>query len=266
MENGQKERMIYCNHENEDDRCITGTWSIDELRAAFAFGYKLIDTTEVWSYDTERGEPQDMNRHNTMSYTELVAHANREERRQRDTPGFFTSYTNTFIRIKAEASGYPLNCESEAQKEEYIKNFYRENNVLLRKHKIVKNDTLYNIAKYFLNSLCGKLIQKEGTSYTILHNPSELQFFLNSDLHEIIDIYCCNDNYVVVNWKLKSDDDGNEVEPKPGFAKQSEKNVCITTGIQTTTNARLRLHSELNKLNERFFLYGHGQHNISPTK
>lgn len=246
--------MVYCNHENENDRCITGTWSIDELRVAFEKGYRLIDTTEVWIYETEQGDPQDMNKENRMAYDELVENLRQNRRELGTTNGFFTSYTNTFIRLKAESAGYPENCETEAQKEEYILNFYRENNILLRKHKIKKNEALYKVIKSLLNGLFGKLAQKPVNSFTtIIHDIDELNFYLNSDLHEINDVYCCNDNYIVLNWQMKRDDLDNEVETTPGFARQAEKNVSITTGIQTTTNARLRLYSELDKLGDRCF-------------
>lgn len=89
--------MVYCNHENENDRCITGTWSIDELRVAFEKGYRLIDTTEVWIYETEQGDPQDMNKENRMAYDELVENLRQNRRELGTTNGFFTSYTNTFI-------------------------------------------------------------------------------------------------------------------------------------------------------------------------
>lgn len=152
------------------------------------------------------------------------------------------------------STGYPENCETEAQKEEYILNFYRETNILLRKHKYKKNEALYKVIKSLLNGLFGKLAQKPVNSFTtIIHDIDELNFYLNSDLHEINDVYCCNDNYIVLNWQMKRDDLDNEVETTPGFARQAEKNVSITTGIQTTTNARLRLYSELDKLGDRCF-------------
>lgn len=250
----QKEIFVYCTHEEIEKRCITGTWSTDELRLAFENGYQLVKVIEVWHYETERGESQNVNQNNTMSYQELVNHVNGLERRHRSTPGFFTDYQNCFIRIKTEASGFPLDCETDAQKEEYIVNFYRENNIFLRWDNIKRNDTLKNLSKSLLNSLFGKLIERSThLSTDILHNPQDLRFYLNSDIHEIVDLYCCNDNYVVLNWKMKTDQEGEEIELSPGFPRSEQKTVCLTSGIQTTTNGRVRLYSELKKLKERCF-------------
>lgn len=38
---------------------------------------------------------------------------------------------------------------------------------------------------------------------TIVNNEEDFAFFLNSDVHQIMDIYCPNDNYVILQWQFK---------------------------------------------------------------
>lgn len=68
-------------------------------------------------------------------------------------------------------------------------------------------------------------------------------FLLNSDLHQIMDIYCPNDNYMILQWQFK---DGRAEK-----TNENIKNVCLTSGIQTTTTGRLRLNEELQRLQNR---------------
>jgi len=39
-----------CTHSDEE-RCIFGTWVVDEVRKAIEMGYVLVEVYEVWEYD-----------------------------------------------------------------------------------------------------------------------------------------------------------------------------------------------------------------------
>lgn len=237
---------IQCPHD-EEERSITGVWSMDELHTAFDRGYKLMELYELWEYDVEVGTEQCINM-SGMTYESLFDQLEKIERKRKNN-GFFTAYQKTFIRIKGEASGFPNWCITDEDREKYILDFYRENNVLLRREHIKRNPTFRALAKLMLNALYGKLIQQNrnvGTS--ILRFPHDLRFYLNSDVHEILDLYCCNDDYVVLTWRIR-----DSIELIPGFRRNEPRNICITSGIQTTATARLRLYSEIEKLGERCF-------------
>jgi len=72
-----------CQHSSDAERAISGTWVLDELRVVLTKGYKMMDIHEIYEYavtqyDTASGEG-----------------------------GLFVEYINTFLKLKAEASGFP---------------------------------------------------------------------------------------------------------------------------------------------------------------
>lgn len=241
-----------CSH-SENERSISGVWSLCELKAAFERGYRLIKVFEVWSYNTETGLTKNGSTKESIMYDDLQEIQSKQNENNVDL-GFFTAYQKTFIQLKGEASGFPNYCQTDEEKKRYIVDFYHLNDVVLRFECVQNNSTKRSLAKLMLNSLYGKLIQQENRSYTaILRDPSDLTFYLNSDHYEIVDFYCINDNYAVLSWRYKTDEDGNEIRLNPAFERSKQKNICLTTGIQTTTAARLRLYSELEKLGNRCF-------------
>lgn len=260
-----------CKHDITQ-RALTDVWSTCELKVAFENEYRLLKTHELWYYDIETGidsikiSPAD----HDVTYDTLRERVLKQEKLNADlegknifeiidirqehlneTKGLFTEYLNTFIKMKAEASGFPFDCVTQSQKEQYIVDYFKENNVILKMENIEKNPSKRALAKILMNALYGKLIQREKSmNKTILKDPADLQFYLNSDLHEVTDIYIPNDNYVSVSWRYKEDEEtGKPINPSPIHeSKGNNRHVCLTSGIQTTTNARLRLYSEMKLL------------------
>lgn len=268
-----------CMHSVEQ-RAITGVYSTCELKLAFKHGYRLIKTFELWYYDIESGvnegiiAAEDKN----ITYNELRQRLIEQENREveiedtikqqesvfdgvsirqnelKKTDGFFTKYLNTFIKMKAEASGFPFGCDSIEEKEQHIIDFFKANNIILKMENIQDNPAQRASAKMLMNALYGKLIQREMTlNQSILKEPRDLQFYLNSDIHEVTDIYCPNNSYAIVSWRYRDDLDMSQpinVSPiHPG--KNTKRHVCLTSGIQTTSNGRIKLYSEMFKLSER---------------
>jgi len=71
-----------CQHFSDAERAITGTWVLDELRLALTKGYKVLEIHEVYEY--------------AVTQYDTSAEG-----------GLFVDYINTFLKLKAEASGYP---------------------------------------------------------------------------------------------------------------------------------------------------------------
>ena len=65
-----------CQH-TDSERSLTGTWVTSELQKALELGYRLDCIHEVWHFPESS---QDL----------------------------FASYINTFLKIKQEASGFPM--------------------------------------------------------------------------------------------------------------------------------------------------------------
>jgi hypothetical protein len=72
-----------CQHLSDTERCIDGTWVIDEVRLAVTKGYKILEILEVYQYEVIQYNPET------------------------GDEGLFVEYINTFLKLKAEASGYP---------------------------------------------------------------------------------------------------------------------------------------------------------------
>lgn len=89
-----------CPH-SEEERCFTGTWISFELKKAVEKGYKIISVHEVWDYE--------------LTVFDGVS-----------SGGLFVEYVNTFLKIKQECSGYPSQCVTEEEKQNYINDYFQK--------------------------------------------------------------------------------------------------------------------------------------------
>ncbi|XP_016841608.1 uncharacterized protein LOC107981175 [Nasonia vitripennis] len=76
-----------CNHERLEDRELTGTWVSEELKKAVRLGYKITVIYEIWQYKVKQYNPE------------------------KNEPGLFVDYINTFFKLKQQASGYASDCK-----------------------------------------------------------------------------------------------------------------------------------------------------------
>jgi len=81
---------------SDEERCIVGTWVVDEVRKAVEMGYDLMDVNEFWEYEV----------------TCFVKDTN--------SAGIFAEYVNMFLKLKQESSGFPSWVQSEENKDKYI--------------------------------------------------------------------------------------------------------------------------------------------------
>ena len=65
----------------------------------------------------------------------------------------FRRYINTFLKIKQEASGFPPQCETEEEKQNYIQEIFRREKIVLDSSSIEKNPVRRTIAKLYGESL-----------------------------------------------------------------------------------------------------------------
>ncbi|XP_055714928.1 uncharacterized protein LOC129809144, partial [Phlebotomus papatasi] len=103
-----------CLH-SDDERSLTGIWSIDEVRLAIDHGYVITKCFEVWSYRTS------------------------QYNRETGERGLFADYVDNFLKIKQEASGWPPGVESESDKDNYIREFFENEGIQLDKENIRVN-------------------------------------------------------------------------------------------------------------------------------
>ena len=204
-----------CTHLKEEDRSFTGTWVTIELFEALDRGYKLLDVYEVWHFSE------------TAQYEKASGEG-----------GIFAGYIDTFLRIKQESSGYPDWCMTEQDKIKFKQDYFEAEGIRLE--NVEKNKGMRAIAKIMLNSLWGKLAQRENMTKTeYISEPSKF-FDLVTNPNKIVkNVDICRENLLLVNW----DDTESTVEP------HACSNVIVAAFV--TVQARLKLYGILEKLYER---------------
>ena len=96
-----------CTHSDEE-RCIIGTWVVDEVRKAEEMGYSVMDVFEFWEYEV----------------TFFDKHIN--------TGGLFAGY----VKLKQKSTGYTSRVHSEDDKNKYIEDYRRAEGIALHKASV----------------------------------------------------------------------------------------------------------------------------------
>jgi hypothetical protein len=144
-----------CTHETDAERALTGTRVMDELRLAVQKGYEVKEMYEVYEY--------------------AVTQYNRAT----GDGGLFVKYINTFLKLKAEASGYPSFVRTPADEDQYVQTFFTCEGIMLNKEAIKLNASKRALAKLCLNSFWSKLTERSNRTQTkIVADPHELYRFL----------------------------------------------------------------------------------------
>ena len=154
--------------------------------------------------------------------------------------GLFTGYINTFLKLKQQASGYSEYCKTEEERENYIKQYYLHEGILLDKNLIQKNPGLRSLSKLALNSFYGKFGQRTNMKKTKFVTDVGLLYNLLTDpSKEVTDFHIMNEDIVEIEYKTTEDFEPLSV------------NTNVTVAAFCTSWARLKLWSVMNKLQER---------------
>ena len=192
------ERSHRCVH-TEEERCLIGTWPAPELQEAINRGYVIRHVYEVWHF------PSKSNR-------------------------MFSSYVNTFLKMKQEASGWPEWVEDDEDKRvQYVQDYLDKEGVQLEPTNIQKNPGRRSLAKMMLNSFWGKYGQQGNKSQVeAISEPSRLHELLNDDTHIVQTLR------VMIELVYKQVDDEESVPA----------NINIFVACLTTCWARLKFYRE----------------------
>ena len=206
-------RSPICHH-TRAQRTLTGTWCTPELEKAVELGYEIEHVYEVWHFEESR-------------------------------EGLFESYVNNWLKLKQEASGWPSDVGNDEQnRQEYIRNYYEKEGILLDYNKIAYNPGLRSVAKIALNSMWGKFGQNlNKTQIKAFNDPREFHQFLESDSIEVLQVAVRNEDIVEVQFRYREKD----VKVNP--------NLNIFIAAFTTCWARLRLYEALELLGNRVIYY-----------
>jgi len=206
-----------CQHHSDVERFLEGTWVIDEVRLAVDKGYKILEILEVYEYEVTRYD------------------------RETGDGGLFVDYINTFLKLKAEASGYPSWVRTKDDEDRYIDQFYKNEGIRLDRDAIRYNAAKRGLAKLCLNSMWGKLTERSNRTQTkLISNPEELYRFLATPGIEVHSMLFANDDVVWISWQHSAD------ELVPSLRHTNE-----VIGAYVTAGARIHLYGFLDKLQEK---------------
>jgi G:T-mismatch repair DNA endonuclease (very short patch repair protein) len=199
---------------SDSDRAIVGVWCTPELHKALEKGYKILTTYEVYhwpkytKYDRTTGEG-----------------------------GLFTTYVNTFLKFKQQASDWPEWCKTEEDKKKYLSDYALNEGIQLDWDTIERNPGLRSVAKLCLNSFWGKWGQRMNLKQSgYIYEVDEFYQYVTDPTKEIIDFHIINEDTIQVEWEHK-----DEFIPD-----DTRTNIFLATF--TTCWARLKLYSVLEAL------------------
>jgi hypothetical protein len=93
-------------------RALTATWVVDEVRVAVGNGYLILKIHELYEYEITQYHPK------------------------AGEGGHFVQYIDTFLKLKAEASGYPGWVRGPEDEDKYIRYFRESEGIELDKAAI----------------------------------------------------------------------------------------------------------------------------------
>ena len=116
-----------CDHTDEE-RMLTGTWVSLEIEKALSLGYRMVKKYSAWHFpETTQYDPET------------------------SEGGLWAQYTDLWLKLKQEASGYPSWCQSEADRRRYVREYEEKENIRLDPAKIRHNPGLRSLSKMMLN-------------------------------------------------------------------------------------------------------------------
>jgi hypothetical protein len=220
-----KGKQKICNH-SENERAFTGTWTTVEIKEALKQGYKVLKIYEVLHYNE------------TSQYDPITR-----------TGGIFTTYINQFLKMKTEASGYPIGCTTEILKDKYINDFLLVEGILLEKTNIKLNEGMRAIAKLMLNSFWGRFgMQSNKKQYKLIRKTSDWFSLISDDRYVVHDVDFTHKNYLQVYFSEKN------------YYFESTADVNVVLACFVCAYGRLKMLNELTKLDDRALYMDTGEH------
>ena len=125
-------------HETASESALTASWFVDEVWVAVQHGYTVLKIHEFYEYEVTRYDPKT------------------------GEGGHFLQYIDTFLKLKAEASGYPGWVQGLEDEDWYVQLFRDSEGIELDKNMMQKNAAKRWLAKLCLNSFWRKLTESSN--------------------------------------------------------------------------------------------------------
>ena len=149
----------------------------------------------------------------------------------------FVDYINTFLKLKAEASGYPGWVHCPEDEDRYVDSFWLSEGIRLDMEAIRHNAAKQGLAKLSLNSVWGKLTERNDRSMTkIIKEPKAVYGFLSTP-GIVTNLVIASDDVVWITWKYAAE------EQVPSLRHTNE-----VIGAYVTAGARIHLYRYVDRL------------------
>ena len=207
------ERTPQCAH-SDDERALIGTWCTPEIMEANRQGYAILQLYEVWHFP------------NTSNL-------------------LFKHYVDTFLKLKQEASGWPVEVGNDPEKQhEYVVNYLLHEGIQLEPDKIEKNPGKRSTAKMMLNSFWGKFGEQPNKNQVeTFTSPSAFYKLLLNEEQQIHSIRIVNEHMIEVVHNCIDE------------AIPPQVNINIFVACFTTCWARLKLYEALHHLQQQVLYF-----------
>jgi hypothetical protein len=134
--------------------------------------------------------------------------------------------------------------KTDEDKDAYIKWFLEREGIQLEKDKIEFNPGLRSLSKLMLNSFWGKFGQRSNLGQVeYIDNAAQFNHFICDETKNISSCIFVSDSLVQIQWSHEQD----FIDIAP--------NTNVFVAAYTTAQARLKLYSYLEKLNERVLYF-----------
>jgi len=144
-------------HTEDEEKALTGTWVMDEVRLAVEKGYRILEIDEVYEYQFTQYNPET------------------------GEGGLFVDNINTLMKLKAETRGYPSSFRSPEDEELYVESFLKNEGISRDRESIRSNAAKRGLAKLCHNSMWGKLTDRSDRTQTrVITEPSIVTQILSS--------------------------------------------------------------------------------------
>ncbi|KAF4514037.1 UNVERIFIED_CONTAM: hypothetical protein B566_EDAN018733 [Ephemera danica] len=209
-------RQGFCNHENEADRWFVGCFVSEELKLAVRKNYKIVRMFEAWHFSSTVYD------------------------KKSKSGGLFSSYIDTFFKLKCESSGFPPDVKTTEQKKAFINEYEIREGIKLDESKMEFNAGRRALTKMLATCLWGKLSQRNNLKqFEIVQEPRRMEEMLDDTTIEISGVLPVDEDTMYVSYKntLESDID--------------VPNTNVVIAAFTTAWGRMELYRHLEQLGDR---------------
>ncbi|XP_054709221.1 uncharacterized protein LOC129218925 [Uloborus diversus] len=163
-----------CTHQDED-RALLGTWCAEELKLAIKKGYKVMEIYEVYHFESS-------------------------------TDSLFKTYIDLFFKIKQESSGWPVECVTDKEKEQYIRQYAEKEGVHLDPSSVMINPGRRQVAKLALNSFWGRWgMNMNKSKLEYVHTVEHFNKLFLDSTKDVQDVYFPTPEIAAIQYKMVED-------------------------------------------------------------